>query len=170
MIKTLTKIFAFTAVTKSLLETKRSQSAGITQIHPSKIPGRTVFIREKEYFIRENTIEGTTPIVFLHSWGSDSLGSWFKVLPKIKNENSFIAIDMRNHGKSDASWDRWDVDENADIVISILKQLGISNCNIVGWSMGSAVAMSIAKKNKPFIISRFLTTLGRLRKLTGLYI
>ena len=141
MIKTLTKIFAFTALTKSLLETKRSQSAGTTQIHPSKIPGRTLFIREKEYFIRENIIEGTTPIIFLHSWGSDSLGSWFKVLPKIKNENSFVAIDMRNHGKSDASWDRWDVDENADIVISILKQLDISKCNIVGWSMGSAVAM-----------------------------
>ena len=79
MIKTLTKIFAFTAVTKSLLETKKSQSAGTTQIHPSKIPGRTVFIREKEYFIRENIIDGTTPIIFLHSWGSDSLGSWFKV-------------------------------------------------------------------------------------------
>ncbi len=68
MIKTLTKIFAFTAVTKSLLETKKSQSAGTTQIHPSKIPGRTVFIREKEYFIRENIIDGTTPIIFLHSW------------------------------------------------------------------------------------------------------
>ena len=74
MIKTLTKIFAFTAVTKSLLETKKSQSAGTTQIHPSKIPGRTVFIREKEYFIRENIKEGTTPIIFLHSWGTDSLG------------------------------------------------------------------------------------------------
>ena len=49
MIKTLTKIFAFTAVTKRLLETKKSQSAGTTQIHPTKIPGRTVFIREKEY-------------------------------------------------------------------------------------------------------------------------
>ena len=84
MIKTLTKIFAFTAVTKSLLETKKSQSAGTTQIHPSKIPGRTVFIREKEYFIRENIKDGTTPIIFLHSWGSDSLGSWFKILPKLK--------------------------------------------------------------------------------------
>ena len=151
MIKTLTKIFAFTALTKSLLETKRSQSAGTTQIHPSKIPGRTLFIRE-------NIIEGTTPIIFLHSWGSDSLGSWFKVLPKIKNENSFVAIDMRNHGKSDASWDRWDVDENADIVISILKQLDISKCNIVGWSMGSAVAMSIAKKNKPLVNKLVLIT------------
>ena len=158
MIKTLTKIFAFTAVTKSLLETKKSQSTGTTQIHPSKIPGRTVFIREKEYFIRENILDGTTPIIFLHSWGSDSLGSWFKILPKIKNETSFVAIDMRNHGKSDASWDRWDVDENADVVISILKELSISSCNIVGWSMGSAVAMSIAKKNKPLVNKLVLIT------------
>jgi len=150
MIKTLTKIFAFTAVTKSLLETKKSQSAGTTQIHPSKIPGRTVFIREKEYFIRENIKDGTTPIIFLHSWGSDSLGSWFKVLPKIKNETSFVAIDMRNHGKSDASWDRWDVDENADVIISILKELGISSCN--------TVAMSIAKKNKPLVNKLVLIT------------
>ena len=66
MIKTLTKIFAFTAVTKSLLETKKSKSAGTTQIHPSKIPGRTVFIREKEYFIRENIKEGTTPVSYTH--------------------------------------------------------------------------------------------------------
>ena len=79
-------------------------------------------------------------------------------MPKIKNETSFVAIDMRNHGKSDASWDRWDVDENADVVISILKELGISSCNIVGWSMGSAVAMSIAKKNKPLVNKLVLIT------------
>jgi len=65
---------------------------------------------------------------------------------------------MRNHGKSDASWDRWDVDENADIVISILNELGISKCNIVGWSMGSAVAMSIAKKNKLIVDKLVLIT------------
>ena len=28
---------------------------------------------------------------------------------------------MKNHGKSDSSWKRWDVDENADVVISILR-------------------------------------------------
>ena len=121
MIKTLTKIFAFSAIVKNLIETKKSKTEGITQLHPSKISGRTVYIREKEYFIRESYIKGTTPIVFLHSWGSDSLGSWFKVLPKYQTKNSFVAIDLKNHGKSDASWERWDIDENADIVISVLK-------------------------------------------------
>ena len=119
MIKKLTKLFAIATLAKNLIGTKSDETEGLTQIHPSKIPGRTIFIREKEYFIREVHIENTTPIVFLHSWGSDSLGSWFKILPFYKNKNSFITIDMKNHGKSDASWKRWDVDENADIVISI---------------------------------------------------
>ena len=89
MIKTITKFFAFATILKNLLETKKGDISGNTQIHPSKFPGRTIFVREKEYFIRESYVDGTTPIVFLHSWGSDSLGSWFKVLPKIKNKNSF---------------------------------------------------------------------------------
>ena len=151
MIKTITKIFAFVTIFKNLLETKKGDITGTTQIHPSKYPGRTVFIREKEYFIRESYIEGTTPVVLLHSWGSDSLGSWFKVLPKIKEKKSFIAIDLRNHGKSDSSWKRWDVDENADIVISILKQLNIESCDLVGWSMGKCCRHVYCKKTKKTI-------------------
>jgi len=158
MIKTITKIFAFVTILKNLLETKKGDITGTTQIHPSKHPGRTVFIREKEYFIRESYIEGTNPVVLLHSWGSDSLGSWFKVLPQIKEKKSFVAIDLRNHGKSDSSWKRWDVDENADIVISILKQLNIESCDLVGWSMGSAVGLSIAKKQKNLIRKLVLIT------------
>ena len=49
MIKTITKIFAFVTIFKNLLETKKGDITGTTQIHPSKYPGRTVFIREKEY-------------------------------------------------------------------------------------------------------------------------
>ena len=158
MIKTLTKIFAFSAIVKNLVETKKSKTEGITQLHPSKISGRTIYIREKEYFIRESYVEGTTPIVFLHSWGSDSLGSWFKVLPKYETKNSFVAIDLKNHGKSDASWERWDIDENADTVISILNNLNIKKCYLVGWSMGSAVALSITRKNPNLIKKLVLIT------------
>mgnify|MGYP005621016243 FL=1 len=160
MIKTIAKVFAFTSIFKNLVLTQKSKTEGITQLHPIKIPGRTVFVREKEYFIRENIVEGTIPIVFLHSWGTDSLGSWFNVLPKIKNVSSFITIDFKNHGRSDASWERWSVDENADIVISILDELNVSECHLVGWSMGSAVALTISKKiperiNKMVLVTPF---------------
>ena len=156
MIKTITKFFAVATILKNLLETKKGDITGNTQIHPSKFPGRTIFVREKEYFIRESYVNDTVPIVFLHSWGTDSLGSWFKILPKIKT--SFIAIDMRNHGKSDSSWKRWDVDENADLVISILDQLNIEKCDLVGWSMGSAVGMSVARKKETLVRKLILIT------------
>ena len=160
MIKTIAKVFAFTSIFKNLVLTQKSKTEGITQLHPIKIPGRTIFVREKEYFIRENIIDGTVPIVFLHSWGTDSLGSWFNVLPKIKNKNSFVTIDFKNHGRSDASWERWSVEENADIVISILEELNITKFNMVGWSMGSAVALTISRKipknvNKMVLITPF---------------
>ena len=87
MIKTITKFFAGATILKNLLETKKGDITGNTQIHPSKFPGRTIFVREKEYFIRESYVNDTVPIVFLHSWGTDSLGSWFKILPKIKHIN-----------------------------------------------------------------------------------
>ena len=58
----------------------------------------------------------------------------------------------------DASWKRWDVDENADIVISILEQLGVEKCNLVGWSMGSAVALSISRKKEKLINKMVLIT------------
>ena len=81
-----------------------------------------------------------------HLLGTDSLGSWFNVLPKIKNLSSFITIDLKNHGRSDSSWERWSVDENADIVISIIDELNIDECFLAGWSMGSAVSLTISKK------------------------
>ena len=143
MIKTIAKVFAFTSIFKNLVLTQKSKTEGVTQLHPVKIPGRTIFVREKEYFIRENLVEGTVPIIFLHSWGTDSLGSWFNVLPKIKNLSSFITIDLKNHGRSDSSWERWSVDENADIVISIIDELNIDECYLAGWSMGSAVSLTI---------------------------
>ena len=158
MIKKFTKYFAVATLLKNLIGTKSDQTEGLTQIHPTKIPGRTLFIREKEYFIRESYVDNTTPIIFLHSWGSDSLGSWFKILPFFLEKNSFVTIDMKNHGKSDSSWMRWDVDENADIVISILNQLGIDKCNVVGWSMGSAVALSISRKKKELVNKMVLIT------------
>ena len=49
MIKTITKFFAVATILKNLLETKKGDITGNTQIHPSKFPGRTIFVREKEY-------------------------------------------------------------------------------------------------------------------------
>ena len=64
MIKTIAKVFAFTSIFKNLVLTQKSKTEGITQLHPIKIPGRTVFVREKEYFIRETLLRAQYQLFF----------------------------------------------------------------------------------------------------------
>ena len=153
MIKLFLKIFAAGAFLFELIGTKQGKPEGNVQLHPIKLSGRTLFIREQEVFVRESYIENKPVLVLLHSWGSDSLGSWFKVMPLLQNNYSLIAIDLKNHGRTDGSWTRWDITDNADMVATVLKDLGIKDSILVGWSIGSAVALSIAK-NYPALVSK----------------
>ena len=54
MIKTIAKVFAFTSIFKNLVLTQKSKTEGVTQLHPVKIPGRTIFVREKENMSSHN--------------------------------------------------------------------------------------------------------------------
>ena len=153
MIKVFLKIFAVGAFLFELIGTKQGKPEGNVQLHPIKLSGKTLFIREQEVFVRESYIENKPVLVLLHSWGSDSLGSWFKVIPLLQNNYSIIAIDLKNHGRTDGSWTRWDITDNADMVATVLKDLGIKDSILVGWSIGSAVALSIAK-NYPALVSK----------------
>ena len=54
MIKTIAKVFAFTSIFKNLVLTQKSKTEGITQLHPIKIPGRTVFVRERIFYKRKH--------------------------------------------------------------------------------------------------------------------
>ena len=54
MIKTITKFFAFATILKNLLETKKGDISGNTQIHPSKFPGRTIFEGKKSILLENH--------------------------------------------------------------------------------------------------------------------
>lgn len=50
MIKKLTKYFAFATLLKNLIGTKKAQTEGLTQIHPTKYPG------EQFLCVKKNTL------------------------------------------------------------------------------------------------------------------
>lgn len=153
LIKSMLKVAAFGAFIFELIGTKESKPEGNVQLHPVKLSGRTLFIREQEIFIRESYLDDKPILVLLHSWGSDSLGSWFKTIPLLQDSYSIVAIDLKNHGRTDGSWTRWDITENADMVATVLKELGIEKSILIGWSIGSAVALAVSK-NYPELVSK----------------
>lgn len=82
------------------------------------------------------------PILMLHGY-TDSWYSFSRVLPELAPKYRGIAITQRGHGDSDRPGSYTGDDFAAD-VDAFMEALGIERATIVGHSMGSFVAQSVA--------------------------
>ena len=89
-------------------------------------------------------IHGTgQPLVLLHG-GLGSTGMYDPLLPQIGKGRQVIAFDLQGHGRT-ADIDRpFSVEAMADDVAAALKSLGIAKADVMGYSLGGAVALRMA--------------------------
>ncbi len=83
----------------------------------------------------------TLPVVFLHGFCEDS-SVWDEFLVDF-SESYIVCIDLPGFGKSDVI-KNCTIREMASIVSAVLKDLSISNCILIGHSMGGYVALEFA--------------------------
>ncbi|MFJ7935042.1 alpha/beta fold hydrolase [Sporosarcina sp. NPDC096371] len=91
-------------------------------------------------------ISPTAPwVTFIHGAGG-SLSVWFKQIREFRKEHNVLLIDLRGHGKSER--DQWKKgDTFADVskeVIEVLDEIGVEKTHIIGMSLGTIVAQTIA--------------------------
>ena len=77
------------------------------QLRPARFPGRGVLVGQHEFYVRETGPADAPPLVLIHGWVYDSLGTWFSLLEHLTDRYRVIAIDHRNHGKADRIQSRW---------------------------------------------------------------
>jgi pimeloyl-[acyl-carrier protein] methyl ester esterase len=77
------------------------------------------------------------PVLFLHGWMM-SRKAWYFQLPLL-SEFRIITIDLRGHGESEAS--SFSYDKCLSDICYLLDQLKIDNLVVVGWSLGSQIAI-----------------------------
>ena len=117
------------------------------QEHPWKIPASTVFVDGREFAVRE-TGDPTGPhVVLIHGLGGSSITEWYEVGPLLARSFHLIIVESRNHGLSPRFTRRHDVADVADDVAAVMDQLGVSRAHVVGYSMGGAVAQSLAHRH-----------------------
>lgn len=121
------------------------------QVHPLRLPGRSVFVGDTEFFVREAGPVGKTPIVLVHGWGDHSLMLFHALIPILAERFRVIAIDNRNTGKSDHVRGGYEVAQNADDVAGILAALEIDSAIVVGYSMGGMIAQTLARR-RPHLV------------------
>ncbi len=125
------------------------------QERPLRLAGRTVLVGEREYFVREAGPAEAPPLVLVHGWGADSLLNWYRVIPHLSGHFRVIAVDQRNHGKSDRVRGQYRVEGVADELAGVLDALGIGRAVVAGYSMGGMVAQVLAHRH-PHRVSKLV--------------
>jgi pimeloyl-ACP methyl ester carboxylesterase len=125
------------------------------QEHPWRIPGRTVFIGDREFLAREAGPAEAPPVVLIHGLGGSSLAEWYKVAPLLAERYRVVMVDHRSHGLSPQSRERFEVVDDADDLAAVMDRLGIDQAVAVGYSMGGALAQSLAHRH-PHRVTRLV--------------
>lgn len=114
---------------------------------------------ELYYLMNKVEIEPLEPfLVFIHGAGSNH--TVYKPFFAAFENHNFIAIDLRNHGKSGKSpIEQLTIANIVNDICKVLEQEKISSVILVGNSLGATVAINIAKCAKKKVEKMILFTL-----------
>jgi pimeloyl-ACP methyl ester carboxylesterase len=93
------------------------------------------------------------PVLLLHALGETS-ANWDEIAPALAADRAVYALDLRGHGGSDRT-DTYSLEAMRDDVIGFLELLQLSPIELIGHSMGGAVAYLVAQQ-WPNAISRLV--------------
>ena len=98
------------------------------------------------------SLNGKSAVLFLHFSGGN-LNMWQSILPQFEEQYSIIAPDFRGHGKSDKPFTGYHIDDMAQDIYLLLKELKVDHCHIVGSSMGAEIGLSLAASHPELVKS-----------------
>lgn len=94
-------------------------------------------------------------LVFIHGL-SDNLLYWEPLSTNLKKDFQVVRLDLRGHGQSPLGDEEISIATYADDLKNILDDLGIQKSNLVGFSLGGAVALDFAIKYPDHVSSLVL--------------
>lgn len=127
----------------------------VPQEHPLRWPGRSVFVSDRELFVRESGSPDAPAVVLIHGWATDSLFNWYKIIPLLAERFHVIAVDQRNSGKSDYARARYEISDVADELAALIGVLDLGAVPVVGYSMGGMIAQELAHRY-PHLVGRMV--------------
>jgi pimeloyl-ACP methyl ester carboxylesterase len=120
---------------------------GRVQENPLLYPGRTVFVGNREFFVRESGPEDAPVLVLIHGWNLDGAMTFHRIIPALSRRYRVITPDLRNHGRSDWVRGRVEIVDLADDVAGLLDGIGVSGATVLGYSMGGMVVQELARRH-----------------------
>ncbi|HEY0316715.1 MAG TPA: alpha/beta fold hydrolase [Solirubrobacterales bacterium] len=134
------------AVNALLVEAK-TEKAEVT------VPGgRILDLPGGEMQIVDRGPRGADPIVLIHCF-TCAIDWWDGMLPRLQANHRVVAVDLLGHGGSEKPGSGYTPANQAKLVAEALERLGVSDAEVVGHSLGGAVAVALAQQD-PQLVDR----------------
>jgi pimeloyl-ACP methyl ester carboxylesterase len=131
---------------------------------PPPLPnGRVVYIPGRgETFVREAPGSGSGPtVVLLHGWTLSADLNWFSGGYEVASRHGpMVAPDLRGHGRGLRSEEPFTLEAAAEDVAGLLVELQAGPSVIVGYSMGSSIALLLAHMHPELVSGLVLASVG----------
>lgn len=101
-------------------------------------------------------VEGRGETLVLIHGLSDNLLYWEVLATALKKDFEVVRFDLRGHGKSPLGNGEITIDTYANDLKSLLDELGITKANLIGFSLGGAVALDFTARFPEFVSSLVL--------------
>ena len=109
------------------------------------------------YFASGEDLHDHPPVLLLHGGGGSHL-SWPPQIRRLNGQRMFT-LDLPGHSKSEGLG-RQNIDEYGKAIIEFMKALRLSAAVMVGFSMGSAIALSLALQYRRRVLGLVLVGSG----------
>jgi pimeloyl-ACP methyl ester carboxylesterase len=124
-----------------------TKAAGVTE--PG---GKIVDLSGGDLEVVEEGPRSGSPIVLIHCF-TCAINYWSEMMPALARQHRVVAIDLLGHGGSEKPKSGYSVSNQADLIAQALAQLGVSDAEVVGHSLGGAVAVALAQQS-PALVNR----------------
>jgi pimeloyl-ACP methyl ester carboxylesterase len=90
------------------------------------------------------------PLVLIHGGGSTIQTTFGRVIPLLAKRHKLICVELQAHGRSDDREGPLSFEQDADDVVGLLHNLGITKSDFFGFSNGGNTALQIAIRHPEY--------------------
>ncbi|MBF2485019.1 2-succinyl-6-hydroxy-2,4-cyclohexadiene-1-carboxylate synthase [Listeria welshimeri] len=118
-----------------------------------------MLVNGQTYYVT-NTVNGEKPVLLMLHGFTGSNKTFQESITHLEKHFSIVAPDLLGHGKTDSPDEiaRYSIERIVDDLVTILQELKIMQCFVLGYSMGGRVATAFASAHPEMVRGLFLVS------------